>query len=182
MKTAYCILLLSLALALMSVGAKSFTGHSHRHNRQEIASQDKKRTLTVGVLTLPTSKVDLPLMDGSPHYVSEMVDIFLRAGGVSPIAIPFNASDADLYHLLDSVNGVFFTGGSLDLSDPVTKKLHPYTITSQKILDYTMQKNDNGDYFPLFGVCQGIELLHILVANDTDALGWSEYENKNANT
>lgn len=42
-----------------------------------------------------------------------------------------------------------------------------------------MNKTDSGDYFPMMGVCQGIELLHILVANDTDALGWSEYENKN---
>ena len=60
-------------------------------------------------------------MKGSPQYIIEMVDILLRAGGVSPIAIHYNASDADLYHLLDSVNGVFFTGGDLDLYDPLTK-------------------------------------------------------------
>lgn len=100
------------------------------------------RTLTVGVLTLPTANSDLPLMKGHGHYVSEMVDIFLRAGGMTSVAIPYNASDEVLYSMLNQVNGVFFTGGSLNLSDPVTKALHPYTITSQKILDYAMKKND----------------------------------------
>lgn len=80
------------------------------------------------------------------------------------------------------MNGVFFTGGALDLFDPVTRKLHPYTVTAQKILTYALDHTDNGDYFPIMGVCQGIELLHILVANDTDALGWSEFENQLANT
>lgn len=59
-----------------------------------------------------------------------MVDIFLRTGGMSPVAIPYNISQPDLKELLDQVNGIFFTGGSLDLSDPITKELHPYTITS----------------------------------------------------
>lgn len=99
---------------------------------------DENRILTVGVLTLPTSQSNLPFMDGYSHYISEMVDIFLRAGGLSPVAIPFNSSDSDLYSLLGKVNGVFFTGGSLDLFDPVTKKLHPYTDTALKILNYAI--------------------------------------------
>jgi len=45
------------------------------------------------VLTLPTAETDLPFMEGHDHYISEMVEIFLRAGGLNPVAIPFNASD-----------------------------------------------------------------------------------------
>ena len=60
--------------------------------------------------------------------------------------------------------------------------MHPYTITSSKILSYALNSTDNGDYFPLLGFCQGIELLHILVANNTEALGWSKLENKRVNT
>ena len=67
--------------------------------------------------------------------------------------IPFNASDEDLYSLLDQVNGVYFTGGDLDLYDPVTNEPHPYTVTSQKILDYSIDQYDKGVYFPLFGIC-----------------------------
>ena len=92
-------------------------------------------------------------MNGHNHFVLEMMDIFLRAGGLTSVYIPFNSTDEDLYYLLNSVNGVFFTGGSLNLSDPVTNQLHPYTVTAQKILNYALEHNDNGDYFPIMGVC-----------------------------
>lgn len=74
-------------------------------------------------------------------------------GGLNSIVIPFNASDETLYQLLNQVNGVFFTGGDLDLYDEKTKVPHPYTVTSQKIFQYAIEKNDNGIYFPLLGVC-----------------------------
>ena len=119
---------------------------------------------------------------GHGHYVTEMADIFMRMGGLYPVYIPYNVSDNDLYPLLDQINGVYFTGGDLDLYDETTGKLHPYTITSQKILNYALKVNDKGDYFPIMGTCQGLELLHILVANDTKALGWSTLINEHVNT
>jgi gamma-glutamyl hydrolase len=114
---------------------------------------------------------------GHGHYVTEMADIFMRLGGLYPVFIPYNITDADLYPLLDQINGIYFTGGDLDLYDEATGKLHPYTVTSQKILSYAIKLNDKGDYFPIMGTCQGLELLHILVANDTKALGWSTLVN-----
>ena len=92
-------------------------------------------------------------MDGFGHWIPEMMDVFLRAGGIMPVWLPYNSTDEDLYDILGQVNGVFLTGGSVNLFDPVTKALHPYTVTSQKILNYAMERHDNGDYFPLFGVC-----------------------------
>lgn len=119
---------------------------------------------------------------GHGHYITEMADIFMRAGGLTPVYIPYNISDPDLYDLLGQINGVYFTGGDLDLSDPTTGELHPYTITSLKIYRYALNATDNGDYFPLLGICQGLELLHILVANNTNALGWSLLENAHVST
>jgi gamma-glutamyl hydrolase len=97
----------------------------------------------------------------------------MELGGALPIYIPYNISSEELYPILEQVNGIFFTGGSIDLSDLFTDALHPYTITAKKIYDYALKSNDNGVYFPIIGICQGMELLHILVANDTKALGWS---------
>jgi gamma-glutamyl-gamma-aminobutyrate hydrolase PuuD len=129
---------------------------------------------SVGILTMPPADSDNV---GHGHYITEMGDIFMRSGGLFPVYIPYNMSDADLYPLLDKVNGVFFTGGDLDLYNESTGELHPYTITSLKILNYAKKQTDSGDYFPLLGICQGLELLHILVANHTGALGWSLLEN-----
>jgi gamma-glutamyl hydrolase len=112
-----------------------------------------------------------------------MSEIFMRAGGLQSVYIPYNMSDADLYPLLDQINGVYFTGGDLDLYDEETGALHPYSITGLKILNYAKaQKDQRNESFPLLGICQGHELLHILVANNTYALGWSTLENAHVNT
>lgn len=84
-----------------------------------------------------------------------MGDIWMRSGGLNAVYIPYNINDTDLYPLLDSINGVFFTGGSLDLYNYTSGVPHPYTVTAEKILNYTLEQNDKGDHFPLLGVCQG---------------------------
>ena len=38
---------------------------------------------------------------GHGHYVTEMADIFMRNGGLFPVFIPYNVSEADLYPLLN---------------------------------------------------------------------------------
>jgi hypothetical protein len=55
---------------------------------------------TVGILTMPPLDNETSLV-GHGHYITEMADIFMRAGGLTPVFIPYNTSDADLYALLD---------------------------------------------------------------------------------
>ena len=54
----------------------------------------------------------------------------MREGGLNAVRIPYNISDEDLYPLLDQINGVFFTGGGLDLYNYTTGVPHPYTVTA----------------------------------------------------
>ena len=113
-----------------------------------------KRLLTVGILTQPSSGSKQELL-GHSQYIFEMGDIWMRSAGLNAVYIPYNVTDTDLYYLLDSINGVFFTGGGLDLYNYTTGEPHQYTKTAMKILNYSMTHSDNGDPFPLFGVCQG---------------------------
>lgn len=113
-----------------------------------------KKLLTVGILTQPTSESKYNYLNHS-QYVFEMGDLWMRSAGLNAVYIPYNVTDDDLYPLLDSVNGVFFTGGGLDLYNYSTGTPHPYTVTAQKILSYSKLHFDQGDYFPLLGVCQG---------------------------
>jgi len=46
------------------------------------------------------------------------------------VVIPYNATDEYLESMLKMVNGVFFTGGDIDLYDPSTDKPHQYTATA----------------------------------------------------
>lgn len=87
---------------------------------------------------------------------------FILDGGSIPLCIPYNIKDEELYPLLDSMNGIFFTGGNLDLYEEESNTPHQYTVTAMKIFAYSKKQNDQGNPFPIMGVCQGYELMHIL--------------------
>ena len=100
------------------------------------------------------------------EYIPASYVRYLTMAGAKVVPIVHNISDSELYKLLDKVNGVLFTGGGLTLVDPKTKEYHPYTKTSDKILNYAINRTDSGDYFPLIGICQGFQLLNILKSDD----------------
>ncbi|CDW72622.1 peptidase c26 family protein [Stylonychia lemnae] len=172
-------LLLLLGLSLYQVN--SFSIFEAVKKAFKVKDAPQKQLLTVGILTLPTGTNMLKHMSSS-QYIWEMGDIWMREAGLNAVYIPYNATDEDLYPILDQINGVFFTGGSIDLYNYTTGVPHPYTVTAEKILNYSISHTDNGDYFPLLGICQGHQLLQLLVAKNTNAFGNSEFENKRINT
>eukprot|EP00347_Sterkiella_histriomuscorum_P011186 403373420 len=163
--------------------------HDHSYNEiklnkvPELQAKPKvqKKLMTVGILTQPTSASKENYLNHS-QYIFEMGDIWMRSAGLNAVYIPYNITDADLYPLLESVNGIFFTGGGLDLYNYTTWVPHPYTVTAEKIFNYTIAQNDKGIHFPILGVCQGHQLLHLIVAQNPTVLGNSELENKRTNT
>ena len=81
--------------------------------------------------------------------------------------IKYNINDKDLYELLDSINGVFFTGGAMPLIDRETGEQSTYYQTAKKIFNYAKnQKDEHGIEFPIMGICQGFEVIHYLVNED----------------
>jgi len=96
-----------------------------------------------------------------------------QAGGrVSPVR--FDLPDDDLMSLLQQVNGILFTGGENTLL-PETK----YFQTALKIFNYAKMANDKGDYFPLWGTCQGFQLLSVLAAQSQAVLLHNHYDSTN---
>ena len=77
----------------------------------------------IGVLTVPGRDGSLPFI-GRSQYIFEMNEIFMTTQGVESVAIPYNIDDKDLYEVLDRVNGIFLTGGSVDLYNETTGELH----------------------------------------------------------
>ena len=59
------------------------------------------------------------------------------------------------------------TGGMLDLFDYQTKRWHPYYLTAKRILQYCFKmKDEKGEDFPILGICQGIQLVAMVLAGD----------------
>ena len=92
----------------------------------------------MGVVTIPGKEEFLPYT-GKINYIFAMNELFLANASIDSVIIPYNSDDDYLYYLLNRVNGVFFTGGSLDLYDESTGELHSYSLTAKKILNYAMR-------------------------------------------
>ena len=107
----------------------------------------------VGILT----------MQNPPQYFTEFeYDHFIWEGNVNMVhyagswAVPirYDMDDADLYSLLDSINGVLFTGGAMPLVDRETGEQSTYYKTARKIFDYAKdQKDTKGIEYPILGIC-----------------------------
>ena len=105
------------------------------------------------------------------HFSWEHNINFVHYAGSHSLPIRYDLPDEDLYPLLNQINGVYFTGGGIiDLLGS------PYYKTARKIFDYSIEQMDKHNItWPVFGICQGFETLHLLANNaSTDTLTYVE--------
>lgn len=86
----------------------------------------------------------------------------VESGGARVIPLVYNEPENSIFEKLDLVNGVLFTGGF--------EKEGLYYRVAKKIFERILEKNDEGDYFPLFAICLGLQLLTMFVSKDNDIL------------
>lgn len=100
----------------------------------------------MAILEMPKQK--------STHYIN-----WLESVGIVPVCIPHTISKEDLLICLDQVQGILWTGGAIENKShsPQEKKLYIDTLyTSFKV---AKKYNDEGRHYPIWGTCQGFELL-----------------------
>jgi gamma-glutamyl hydrolase len=85
---------------------------------------------------------------------------WIEQGGGRVVPIRYDTDPTELAHLVSSLNGVLFTGGELDLGLNTT-----YVETAMTI--FQLAQKDPNDYFPVWGTCQGFQLLNVLAAADS---------------
>jgi len=98
----------------------------------------------------------------------------LESGGARVVPIPHKASHALLTELFHSINGILFTGGSLSL-----EKNTIYYQTAKFFYDLAISSARKGDYFPIWGTCQGFQLLSIITANNETVDERYEFDSEN---
>ena len=126
---------------------------------------------TQPVWGIATTEVFSPLMETKsfnyPHFTWETNVNFVHYAGSWAVPIRYDLNDEDLYALLDSVNGVFLAGGATDMINFETGEQSVFYKTQKRIWDYMKrQKDEKGVDWPIFGICQGFEMIHYLANND----------------
>jgi len=121
----------------------------------------------IGILTQPFDNNHRTFISGG--YVK-----WLESAGARIIVVPYDAPESTLKMLFDSMNGVLFTGGGLDL-----KLNTSYMKTLSYFYKTVLEANDKGDYFPIWGTCMGFQALSIITANDDTVLQTYAFDSYN---
>ena len=77
------------------------------------------------------------------------------------IPIRDTETDADTLTKLSKINGVLFPGGAGD---------DQYKAKARFIYEQAIEMNDKGEFFPLWGICQGFEYLAMFAADEGDSV------------
>lgn len=108
-------------------------------------------------------------------YISASYVKAAEASGARVVPIFIKRSLQYYRRIMSSINGLILPGGDVDLSAPAG-----FAAAAKQLLQIAVQFNDAGDYFPIFGVCQGYELLMFLENNNNhDILTKCECNNVN---
>ncbi|KAJ7372726.1 hypothetical protein OS493_018000 [Desmophyllum pertusum] len=146
----FVILVIHMSLAVemdMDIFAEPF---DHAGNRNT-----KNDRPIIGVLSQETD--GNVTIFGSQLIAATYVKFIESAGGrMAPIFI--NSTAPQIEKLFNSINGAIFPGGH--------RLLHHsnYTRVGKQILELAIKAYDNGDVFPIWGECLGLELISMLVA------------------
>jgi gamma-glutamyl hydrolase len=96
-------------------------------------------------------------------YIKGSYAEYIETAGGIPVAIPWDLPENDLLRVLDSINGILFTGGDADMWELNELKdnivFTTFTERTALIVAYAIHLNDKGTHFPVYGICQGFEVI-----------------------
>ncbi|XP_004068950.1 gamma-glutamyl hydrolase [Oryzias latipes] len=95
---------------------------------------------------------------GSSYIAASYVK-FLESAGARVAPIRINLTDEEYTKLFQSINGLLLPGGDVDIQKS------QFSRVSKIFYSMAIRANDAGDYFPIWGTCQGFQQLTVLTAN-----------------
>lgn len=100
---------------------------------------------------------------------------WVQSAGARAVFLPVDADAPTLDALVDSVNGVLFTGGSLENLTWST----PYMVAAARVFDRVLARNRNGTFLPLHGTCQGMQVLSLLASRNQSVMSYNAFDAEN---
>lgn len=96
---------------------------------------------------------------GESYIMSAYVTWVEESGGR---AVPIRIGEEESYYkdIFSKINGVLLPGGAVRIDKSA------YEVAAHYLYNYAIEANDNGDYFPIWGTCLGMEELTYLTASE----------------
>jgi len=111
----------------------------------------------IGILDQPTSES----VSGQTTYIPASYVKWVESSGARAVPVPYSASEQTLTAMFSALNGIIFTGGGLDLSMD-----SQYFQAADFLYNLALESYTKGDYFPIWGTCQGFQLLSIITSQN----------------
>ncbi|KAM4612793.1 gamma-glutamyl hydrolase [Polymixia lowei] len=92
-------------------------------------------------------------------YIAASYIKYVEAAGARAVPIRINHTEEEYAKIFYSINGLLLPGGDVDL------ETSQFSRASKIFYGLALKANDAGDYFPIWGTCQGFQQLSILTAN-----------------
>ncbi|KAH9723320.1 gamma-glutamyl hydrolase 2 [Citrus sinensis] len=111
----------------------------------------------IGILSHPGDGASGRLNNSkNASYIAASYVKFVESAGARVIPLIYNEPEEILFEKLKLVNGVLLTGG--------WAKKGLYFQIVEKIFKKILEKNDAGEYFPLYAICLGFELISMIIS------------------
>ncbi|XP_036958248.1 zgc:171566 [Acanthopagrus latus] len=92
-------------------------------------------------------------------YIAASYVKFVEGGGARVVPIRINCTEEEYAKIFSTINGLLLPGGDVDI------QTSQFTRASKILYNLAIKANDAGDYFPIWGTCQGLQQLSVLTAN-----------------
>ncbi|KAK1173881.1 gamma-glutamyl hydrolase isoform X1 [Acipenser oxyrinchus oxyrinchus] len=93
-------------------------------------------------------------------YIAASYVKFLESAGARVVPIRISQSEEEYEKLFNSLNGVLFPGGGVNLTSS------GYAKAASVFYRLALKANDQGDFFPVWGTCLGFEELAYLTSGE----------------
>lgn len=90
------------------------------------------------------------------------------------VPLPFDMAPEAFDRMLAKVNGALITGGET----PLQSLASPYMRASSRLYEHSLARHAEGEVWPLWGTCMGMQVLSILGAGDPSVLLTRAYDSE----
>ncbi|XP_071813550.1 gamma-glutamyl hydrolase-like isoform X2 [Apostichopus japonicus] len=94
-----------------------------------------------------------------PTYIPASYVKFIESAGARVVPILVNQTDSYYKQMFQSLNGMLWPGGEVD-----SLFKSGYGRAGKIFYELAKQSYEKGDYFPIWGTCQGLQLMSVLTA------------------
>lgn len=145
--------------------------------RASVSSDGSTSSISADMSQAPTATI--PEVVSSDHLGSCFHSLYvqwLESAGARAVPIPFDIPRAELDHLLESLNGVLFTGGEVELHNLTSG----YMNAARHIVEHSVRlsEEEEGETFPIWGTCMGFQTLVVLAANNASILSEGAFDSE----